>query len=386
MGSRNLPFALLVLFAFLTPAIAPAYIAFGLLLLAWVIRLRRERRVPDSLRSPFVFVVGLFGLFAAVSTAFSRNPAVSARHVTGGLLLLLVPIAMDLIDDLPRARTIVLTLSGSGGLLALLGIWQYLHGGDDLDNRIRGTLSHYMTFSGLTMIAGCLLLGFALEERGRWRWIGLCGAVPLLAVLLTFTRGAYMGILAALVLLAAVRRPRGLLWLAPVLVAVFFLAPAEIRGRIRSITDLSDRTNRDRIAMVHAGARMVADSPIFGLGPDMVQPYYALYRDPGAPRWRVPHLHNNAVQIAAANGLFAAAAYVMVIAVFLARTIVILRRERRPERAAIWTGVLLAGVALTVAGLFEYNFGDTEVEMATLLVFAIPFSKAAPAAPPLESS
>jgi O-antigen ligase len=386
VGSRNLPFALLVLFAFLTPAIAPAYIAFGLLLLAWVIRLRRERRVPDSLRSPFVFVVGLFGLFAAVSTAFSRNPAVSARHVTGGLLLLLVPIAMDLIDDLPRARTIVLTLSGSGGLLALLGIWQYLHGGDDLDNRIRGTLSHYMTFSGLTMIAGCLLLGFALEERGRWRWIGLCGAVPLLAVLLTFTRGAYMGILAALVLLAAVRRPRGLLWLAPVLVAVFFLAPAEIRGRIRSITDLSDRTNRDRIAMVHAGARMVADSPIFGLGPDMVQPYYALYRDPGAPRWRVPHLHNNAVQIAAANGLFAAAAYVMVIAVFLARTIVILRRERRPERAAIWTGVLLAGVALTVAGLFEYNFGDTEVEMATLLVFAIPFSKAAPAAPPLESS
>lgn len=355
-------------------------------MLAWVIRLRRERRVPDSLRSPFVFVVGLLGLFTAVSTAFSRNPAVSARHVAGGLLLLLVPIAMDLIDDLPRARTIVLTLSASGGLLALLGIWQYLHGGDELDKRIRGTLSHYMTFSGLTMISGCLLLGFALEERGRWRWIGLCGAVPLLAVLLTFTRGAYMGILAALALLTAVRRPRGLLWLAPVLVAVFFLAPEEIRGRIRSITDLSDRTNRDRIAMLHAGSRMVADAPLFGLGPDMVQPYYALYRDPDAPRWRVPHLHNNAVQIAAANGLFAAAAYVMVVAVFLARTIVILRRERRPERAAIWTGVLLAGAALTVAGFFEYNFGDTEVEMATLLVFAIPFSKAAPAPPPLESS
>ena len=303
----------------------------------------------------------------------------------GGLLLLLVPITMDLVDDLPRARVIALTLSASGGLLALLGIWQYLHGGDALDNRIRGTLSHYMTFSGLTMISGCLLLGFALEGRGRWRWIGLCGAVPFLAVLLTFTRNAYMGILAALVLLAAVRRPRGLLWMAPVLLAVFLLAPAEIRGRIRSITDLSDRTNRDRIAMVHAGARMVADAPIFGLGPDMVQPYYALYRDPDAPRWRVPHLHNNVVQIAAANGLFAAAAYVLVVAIFLARTAVILKRERRPEQAAILTGVLLAGAALTVAGLFEYNFGDTEVEMATLLVFGLPFSKAAWSPAPLES-
>jgi O-antigen ligase len=379
LGSRSLPFALLVLFAFLTPAIAPAYIAFGLLLLAWVIHVRREGRVPESLRSPFVLVVGLLGLFTALSAAFSRDPAVSVRHVAGGSLLLLVPIAMDLIDEIPRARALVLTLSASGGLLALLGIWQYLHGGDALDNRIRGTLSHYMTFSGLTMISGCLLLGFALEGRGRWRWIGLCAAVPLLAVLLTFTRGAYMGILAALVLLAAVRRPRGLLWLAPVLLAVFFLAPAEIRGRIRSITDLSDRTNRDRIAMVHAGARMVADAPIFGLGPDMVQPYYALYRDAEAPRWRVPHLHNNAVQIAAANGLFAAAAYVLVVAIFLARTVVLLRRERRPEEAAIWAGVLLAGGALTVAGLFEYNFGDTEVEMATLLLFAIPFSKAAQA-------
>jgi len=33
-------------------------------------------------------------------------------------------------------------------------------------------------------------------------------------------------------------------------------------------------------------------------------------------------------------------------------------------------------VALFVAGLFEYNFGDTEIEMATLLAWAIPFAPA----------
>ena len=51
-------------------------------------------------------------------------------------------------------------------MLSLVGVWQFLHGGDDLSNRIRGTLSHYMTFSGIAMIAACLLLGFALEGRG----------------------------------------------------------------------------------------------------------------------------------------------------------------------------------------------------------------------------
>src|SRR5262249_58739097 len=112
------------------------------------------------------------------------------------------------------------------------------------------------------------------------------------------------------------------------------------------------------------------------LGPDMVQPYYPLYRDPDAPRWEVPHLHNNAIQIAAAHGLFAALAYFAIVAAFFVRAVRTLRREASPARAAIWAGALLAGAALTVAGLFEYNFGDTEVEIATLLVFALPFSQA----------
>ena len=383
MSGRRVAFALLLVFALLTPAISAAYFAFGLVTAAWALQAHRERRWPEALRSPFVFIAGSLAGFTALSAVFSRDPAVSARHLGGLSLLLLIPITMDLVDTIPRARTVVLALCTSGGVLALIGIWQFLHGGDDLGNRIRGTLSHYMTFSGLTMIAACLLLGFVLEGRGPWRLAGLIGVVPLTAVLLTFTRGAYVGIVGALLLFVGIRRPRGLLWLAPALIAVFFAVPPEIRSRIRSIVDLSDLTNRDRIAMLHAGGRMARDYPLFGLGPDLVDTYYPLYRDPDAPRWRVPHLHNNTMQIAASNGIFAAAAYLGLVALFLARTIALLRGEVSPERAAIWAGVLLAGTALTVAGLFEYNFGDTEVEMATLLVLAIPFSKAAERARPV---
>ncbi|HJW13295.1 MAG TPA: O-antigen ligase family protein, partial [Thermoanaerobaculia bacterium] len=136
------------------------------------------------------------------------------------------------------------------------------------------------------------------------------------------------------------------------------------------------RTNRDRIAMIHAGLRMIREAPLFGIGPEMVRRYYPLYRDADAPQWEVPHLHNNALQFAAASGLFAALSYLGLMALFFARTIVLLRRESRPDRAALLAGALLAGTALFVAGLFEYNFGDTEVEMATLIVLAVPFSGA----------
>ena len=377
MAYRKTAFALLLLFALLTPVISAAYAVFGLLVLVWVVSLVRERRFPESLRSPFALLAGALAALTIASAVFSRDPAVSLRHLGGLTLLVLAPIAMDLVDDLPGARRVVLALAVSGTVLALLGVWQFLHGGDDLSNRIRATLSHYMTFSGLASVAGCLLLGLALEGRGRWRAAGLLCAIPLLAVLLTFTRGAYVGILAALVLYAAVRRPKAALLMAPAVVAVFLLAPSGIQERIRSIGDLSDRTNRDRIAMARAGMRMVRDYPVLGLGPEMVKRYYPLYRDPDAPRWTVPHLHNNVFQIAAASGLFAALVYVAWILLFLARAIVLVRRERDPDRRAIWAGALLAGTALCVAGLFEYNFGDTEVEMATLLVFALPFSKAA---------
>ncbi|HKD20219.1 MAG TPA: O-antigen ligase family protein [Thermoanaerobaculia bacterium] len=370
-------FGLLCLFAFLTPFIAPAYIVTGPLLIAWILELRREPRRLDCFRSPFVFLFVLLALLTILSAIFSRDPAASSHHLGGLGLFLLVPATMDLVDGPSRARTLVLWLSASAVALSVYGIWQFLHGGDDLQSRIRATLSHYMTFSGIALLSACMLLGFAFEEKGRRRAIGLLAILPLTAVLLTFTRNAYVGIVVALVLYGAVRRPKLLPAVAAALVLVYVAAPREIRDRIRSTADLSDATNRDRIAMVHAGARMVAENPVFGLGADMVEPYYPLYRDPDAPRWSVPHLHDNVVQLAAGNGLFAAGAYLAIVAVFLATAITKLRRGDDPARSAIWAGALLAGAAITIAGFFEYNFGDTEVEMATLLILALPFSRAA---------
>ena len=385
MELRKSAFALLFVFALLTPVISAAYAVFGLLAAVWIAALIRERRFPDSLRSPVSLLAGALALLTAASAVFSRDPSVSLRHVGGLSLLLLVPMTMDLVDSPRRGRTIVLALAASGTVLALLGVWQFLHGGDDLENRIRATLSHYMTFSGLTTIAAGLLLGMAFEARGRWRLLGFAALAPLAAVLFTYTRGAYIGLVIALILYVAVRSPKFLLVLAPAVLAVVLLAPVGIRERIRSIGDFSDRTNRDRIAMLHAGARIVGDYPVLGLGPDMVKPYYPLYRDPKAPRWTVPHLHNNVAQIAAASGLFAAGIYGLFVGLILARAIAAVRRDTRPDRRALWAGALLAGAAITIAGLFEYNFGDTEVEMATLLVYALPFSKAATAVVSVDS-
>jgi len=373
---RRVLFALLLLFAFLTPFIAPAEIVGYLLLTLWVADAMRRRRVPPSLSGWPAALCGLLAALIVVSTVLSRDPRTSARHVGGVCLLLLLPLAIDLLEDPHQARALFLTLGASAASISVAGFWQFAHGGDDLGNRIHANLSHYMTFSGLAMLSSCLLLGFAFEERGIRRWPGLLAAIPLVAMLLTFTRNAYVGMLAALTLYFAWRRPRGLWILVPAIALVFLLVPTGIRERFRSIADLSDPSNRDRVAMVHAGKRMIADFPVTGLGPEMVKRYYVLYRDADASRWQVPHLHNNVLQIGAASGVFAAMAYLALAFLVIAAAARRLRAERRPEQAALLAGALLASVALFVAGFFEYNFGDTEVEMATLLVWAAPFAAA----------
>ncbi len=376
MTLRRVLFPLLVLFAFLTSQISPAYVVSGILLAAWLLEMRRQGRWAPSLSSPIVWMAGLLALLTALSTLFSRDPAASVRHLAGVSLLLLLPIAMDILDEPRKVRMVFLALSANAVVLSLIGFWQFAHGGDDMEKRITATLSNWMTFSGLTMIAGCLLLGFAFEERGRRRWLGIAAAIPFAAMILTFTRNAYVGALAAVTLYLLVRRPRGLFLLLPALLVLFLVVPPEVRTRFASIASLRERTNRDRIAMMHAGLRMIRESPVFGVGPEMVQRYYTLYRDEDAPQWHIPHLHNNTLQIAAANGVFAAAAYLVLMFLFFSRAIALLRREGRPDRAALLAGALLAGTALFIAGFFEYNFGDTEVEMATLLVLAVPFSPA----------
>ena len=376
MTVRKTLFPLLFLFALLTSQISPAYVVFGILAVLWVASMWRAGTWAPSLSSPLTALAGLHALFIVLSTLFSRDPAASVRHLAGISLLLLLPITMDLVDRLSRARALFLALGANAVFLSAVGFWQFAHGGDDLENRIMATLSSWMTLSGLTMVAGCLLLGFALEERGRRRWLGLAAVIPFTAMVLTFTRSAYVGTLAAVALYLAVRRPRGLLLFVPALVLIFLLLPLPIRARVTSIASLDDHANRDRIAMVHAGVRMIREAPLFGVGPEMVKRYYTLYRDADAPQWEVPHLHNNVLQLAAASGVFAALFYLALMALFFARTIVLLRRETRPDRAALLAGALLAGAALFVAGFFEYNFGDTEVEMATLIVLAVPFSRA----------
>jgi O-antigen ligase len=359
-----------------TSAIAIANILLGVTTLAWFFRLRRERRWREAFASPIAFALALFVLLLAASAVFSLHPGRSAVALKGIFTFLLLPLFSDTLERREDLAALCNVLAAAALLLAGIGFWQYLHGSNQLSDRIEATLSHYMTFSGLLLLVCLLFLGRALEDPSV-RWVAWLVTLSLgTVVLLTFTRNAYVGLVAAIVTFLAIRRPRWLWSVVPVGAIVYVCSPSGIRLRLLSTFDPSDPTNRDRLDMARAGVRMIRDFPVFGLGLTLIKPYYPLYRVPNSLRFRVPHLHNNALQIAAESGLFAASAYLAILGCFFFAAFRRLRVEGDSRARGILAGSFLAITGISVAGLFEYNFGDVEVLMTTLLIMSIPFSRA----------
>jgi putative inorganic carbon (HCO3(-)) transporter len=157
-----------------------------------------------------------------------------------------------------------------------------------------------------------------------------------------------------------------------VIVALLFaLAPDRITDRIMSVFDLRDPSSRDRVAMLQTGAAMVKDHPLTGVGPNMVERLYTQYRDPTSVQKKNPHLHNVPVQIAAERGLPAAAIWLAFVAVL---AVGVFRIFRSSSDRVLAAGALAAIAAMLAAGMFEYNFGDSEFLMLFLVIVTLPFA------------
>jgi O-antigen ligase len=192
-----------------------------------------------------------------------------------------------------------------------------------------------------------------------------------MAVALTSTRMAWVGVCAASAVLLIAKDFR-LLAILPLVGAITFAAagPA-ITHRLMSMFDAKDPTRRDRVAMLIEGEHMVRDHPLVGVGPNMIEAVYAEYRVPEAVERLNPHLHNVPMQIAAERGLPALALWLTFIVV-LARGLY--TRLRSARRKTIAAAAIAAVVGMLAAGLFEYNFGDSEFLMLFLLLVTLPFA------------
>ena len=360
-------------------SIAAAQILLAIALICWITLLivRRERFEAPSFFWPMV----AYGGATIVSAALSPDPRVSLIDCKQLVLFLLVPLVYRFVTG-SRAHTLLTVVVTCAAVSAVFGIVQYgiLHY-DNLGQRPQGTLGHWMTYSGLLMIVIGVAIARVIFGKSDRTWAALVLPALGVAVALTFTRSAAVGACAAVALLFSLKDFR-LFAILPILAAIFIaVAPGQIAKRYASMFNMNDPTVRDRLTMLHIGERMIRAHPLTGVGPNMVQRLYVDYKGDGlARRPRRRHAHQPApAQRFPADCGGARPAGARALAVVHrradARSVEAVSAGGQRELAAT---AMATVVALLTAGLFEYNFGDSEVLMLFLTIVTLPAAAARP--------
>jgi putative inorganic carbon (HCO3(-)) transporter len=341
---------------------------------AWLVKLVRTSQ-RGTLRLPLLTPLAAFYLTSALASATASDPWLSFRALRDIFEPAFFFLLVNHVSGDMRATTLTQVLIGAATLTAVYGLLQSIVEGPAF--RVHGTMSIYMTFAGIMMLSALMALAQLLfRTPSRWSW-GWLGAVLLLtaALVMTQTRGAWMGLGVGGGLILACRHKYWLLVLPLAAAVIFLVAPDSVRARIRSISDPQDVTARERLYMWGSGVQIIRDHPWTGVGIHGVKAVYPSYKHPQAVRERRAHLHNNLFQIAAERGLLGLAAWLWIWVAFYRYAWMTFRARgsSAPWASALIIGSVASVTGFHVAGLFEFTFGDSEVIMVVYFLMALPY-------------
>lgn len=330
--------------------------------------------------------LALFLGWSLVALAFSPDPRFGIPTVRKMVVYLFLLIVYSSIRTIAEARGLVLAWIGVGTVTAGRGLYQYAAdvagaraAHEDfyhfyIADRIRGFMSHWMTFSGQELYILLLAAAFLLYAPGirKWRWLCIpCGLIVGISLVLSDTRSIWIAaIVAGFYLLWFWRK-----WAAVALPAVLGLgllaAPTAIQQRVASLTHPHGTldSNAHRRIVWLTGWQMIKAHPIVGVGPEEIRKpavFYA-YLPADIPRplpdGDYQHLHSIYIHYAAECGvpaaLFLTAALVLALWDFR-RALVKLPAGRSNQRFLLHAATACV-IGTMVSGLAEKNLGDTEV-------------------------
>jgi O-antigen ligase len=296
---------------------------------------------PAPIRWPTYFVPLLAYVAATfISLVASPDSTVGWHSIQQFWLFPMGLLAANFVTNEWRARTayrLLLIAASFGALIAVVQFgfkyFHYLGTGlqpDDptLNQRITGSLGHWMTFSGVQLLVWCSAVP-ALVVLGQ-RWLIPLSTVGT-AIVLSFTRSAWISAAAGFAAIAF-SLPRRILFAVLIpMIAVAFITSPLIYHRITVSFDRNLSTNYSRKEYFEVGTRMIRDHPLLGVGPQRVGDEYRNYF-PETELDFYGHLHNNVIQIAAERGLLSLAAFVWFVVELYRSLIKLLRTPNSAPR------------------------------------------------------
>jgi len=208
-------------------------------------------------------------------------------------------------------------------------------------------------------LGGAKLLG----AKGLWRrlyYLACCG-VMCICMILTFSRGAWLGLLFAGLVFFVVLEPR-LLFLAPVALLVLWAAlPATVIDRFTSIGDLADQSTSYRVSIWFGTIHMLRDGYwLAGIGPGTAA-FNAIYPRYSYATIVAPHAHNLFLQILCDGGIVTLLVFLWVLLRYFRTLAHALRTERDTMSRLLQIACASGLLGFLVQSMTDYSFYNYRV-------------------------
>ena len=304
-------------------------------------------------------------------------------------------LAMQTFTDFKRLSTLSKTITYTGAVVALYGVMQYM--GADVFSWATLPFEErrsFSTFGNPDLLGGFLVIlaPIALAEFFRAKDLKgnlLMGGslfLILLCLLTAFTRGAWLGAGFAVLFFAIVSgkaflsNPRKVLTVLAAFIGIFVVIAVysattghevmNLVKRIQSITQITEGSAGSRLEIWKAGAKMVEENPVFGLGPDTFrlgsERYETLlYVQMNQGRSVADNAHNYVVQLAAGVGIPATLLFLGFLAAVVFLAVKYLRKREGEER------LVYAGLTAAVIGYFIHLIFGVSISGSTAVFWVI---------------
>jgi O-antigen ligase len=340
--------------------------------------------------------LGLFLVWTFVALGFSPDAGHGLSQVRKMFVFLILLIVFSTVRRLIEAKWLAFAWMAVGTATAGKGVVQFARdvagaraARQDfyhfyLADRIRGFMSHWMTFSGQELYVLLLLMAFLLFapdlKKRLWLWLP-CACLVGIALILSETRSIWGAAIVAGFYLLWHWKKWAALAMPAALALVLLAAPAAIQQRARSIFRPHGEadSNEHRALCRRIGWQMIKAHPIVGVGPDeirkpqVVDAYLPRDVQKPLPEGYYGHLHNIYVQYAAERGVPAAllitGALLMALIDFR-RTLRMLPPGRSDVRFFLHAAIACI-IGTMVSGWWEYNLNDTEVLTMFLAIVSV---------------
>ncbi len=358
--------------------ILPTMAVLGLALIAAFSLLLQimDRRDFELFYTPFNRYIWLYAAIYLVGTLFSVT--LSGSLLGGVLTVAFILFALVLENAITTQRqldTLLMLLVMAGTAVSLYGICQYLFGWgyqseawvdsdmfSDITFRVTATLEN-PNMLGQYLILAISLGGAELLSAKTWGkrvfYLCCCGLMCV-CMLLTFARGAWLGLLFAGLVFVLFLQPRLLLLSPLLLVGLYFVLPDTVIARFTSIGDLSDQSTSYRVYIWMGTLAMLRDYWLCGIGPgdaafNLVYPRYS-YSGVTAP-----HSHNLFLQIVCDAGIVALVIFLLLLFHFFRDLCAAFCREKDSYSRLHQTAITAGMAGFLVQAMTDYSFYNYRV-------------------------